>query len=188
MVILACAISLSMGALAFLGTQTSTTYCSVVKGIATATDQTGCNPDNPGGSPGSSPGGSPGSSPSVPPAPSSAAYPLTGSFYADNCGGNYPAEGFTSGSFCVKPTDKPVFTQTFSSIDFNSPTALIPGAPTSPVATEDPATGLGVVGSGVGVWSRPFTDISTNADGNYVGSVIAGDPGAGAVLPGTMTF
>ena len=69
---------------------------------------------------------------------------VTGRFYYGGCG-----------SFCANVAN-PVFTQTFPTIDFNPPAGTVPNNITN-----------------VGVETRPFTDITTNALGVFTGSVVA---------------
>jgi len=85
-----------------------------------------------------------------------------------------------SGTFDTSSSAQPAFTQTFASINFNPPTGSIPGMPNT-----------------IGVTTVPFTNVTTDANGNYTGSVIAQgnglQAGAGtlstfqAVLTGTFT-
>lgn len=71
---------------------------------------------------------------------------IFGSFYTSN----------GSGSFNTLPSQTPVFTQTFPTINFNPQSNLIPGDTT----TVDNNT-------------RPFTDITTDLNGNYSGAIVA---------------
>jgi hypothetical protein len=97
---------------------------------------------------------------------------VTGQFFANQNG---------SGIFNIPKGTTPLFTQTFASIDFNPETGSIPGMPGT-----------------IGVTTVPFTDISTDSNGNYTGSVIAQgngyQAGAGtlstfeAVFTGTFTI
>lgn len=70
--------------------------------------------------------------------------------------------------FDIPPTATPVFTQTFPNITFNPPTA-INGNTT------------------VGVGTRPFTDVITDEQGNFAGTIVAGGNGyQPGVVPGNM--
>jgi RHS repeat-associated protein len=59
-------------------------------------------------------------------------------------------------SFNTAPTASPVFTQEFPTIDFNPPAGTIRGNT-----------------SGVGVNTRPFTDVTTDMNGNFTGVIVA---------------
>ncbi|HEY2470684.1 MAG TPA: DUF2341 domain-containing protein, partial [Terracidiphilus sp.] len=59
-------------------------------------------------------------------------------------------------TFDVLSTATPVFSQTFPTINFNPPSGAVAGAPSS-----------------IDVNTRPFTDVTTDINGNYTGSVIA---------------
>lgn len=61
-----------------------------------------------------------------------------------------------SGGFNTPPTATPAFTQTFPTINFNPPAGTIPGNT-----------------SGVGVNTRPFTDVTTDLNGNFTGTIVA---------------
>jgi RHS repeat-associated protein len=61
-----------------------------------------------------------------------------------------------SGGFDTPPGTRPVFTQIFPVINFNPPAGTIPGNT-----------------SGVNVNSRPFTDVTTDLNGNFTGTIIA---------------
>lgn len=61
-----------------------------------------------------------------------------------------------SGSFNASPSQAPAFDQTFPTIDFNPPAGTIPGNT-----------------SGVGVFTRPFTDVTTDLNGNFTGTIVA---------------
>jgi hypothetical protein len=74
-----------------------------------------------------------------------------------------------SGAFDIPAGTQPVFTQTFSSVNFNPPTGSIPGMPNS-----------------FGVTTTPFTDVTTDVNGNYTGSVIAQGNGVQAGV-GTLS-
>ncbi len=56
----------------------------------------------------------------------------------------------------ITPDTPALFEQAFPTIDFNPPSGLIPGDT-----------------SGVGVNTRPFTDVTTDLNGNYTGTIIA---------------
>jgi len=60
------------------------------------------------------------------------------------------------GNFCHAKGDTPAFTEDFPTIDFDPPSGTVPHNIT-----------------GVSVFSRPFTDITTDVNGNYNGSVVA---------------
>jgi RHS repeat-associated protein len=66
------------------------------------------------------------------------------------------AAAYSSGTFDTLPTAMPAFTQEFSTINFNPPANTIPGN-----------------ASNVDVNTRPFTDITTDQNGHYTGTVIA---------------
>jgi hypothetical protein len=61
-----------------------------------------------------------------------------------------------SGAFNTPPTASPVIVQTFPVINFNPPGGTIPGN------TSD-----------VNIGSRPFTDVTTDLNGNFTGTIIA---------------
>jgi RHS repeat-associated protein/uncharacterized repeat protein (TIGR01451 family) len=61
-----------------------------------------------------------------------------------------------SGGFDTPPTATPAFTQTFPTINFNPPGGTIPGNT-----------------SGVGEFTRPFTDVTTDLNGNFTGTIVA---------------
>ncbi|HLJ86073.1 MAG TPA: RHS repeat-associated core domain-containing protein [Candidatus Angelobacter sp.] len=61
-----------------------------------------------------------------------------------------------SGGFDTSPTVTPVFSQTFPTINFNPPGGTIPGDT-----------------SGVGEFTRPFTDVTTDLNGNFTGTIVA---------------
>jgi RHS repeat-associated protein len=62
----------------------------------------------------------------------------------------------SSGSFDATPATPPLFTQFFPTIDFNPPAGTIPGNT-----------------SGVGVSTHPWTDVVTDASGNFAGTIVA---------------
>lgn len=68
-----------------------------------------------------------------------------------------------SGSFNTPSTKQPVFEQYFPTINFNPPAGKVAGAPNT-----------------VGVNTRPFTDVTTDLNGSYTGSIIAEGNGAQA--------
>jgi RHS repeat-associated protein/uncharacterized repeat protein (TIGR01451 family) len=72
---------------------------------------------------------------------------ITGTFFA---GG--------SGPFTHHPGDVPAFSQQFPTINFNPPFGTIPHTPP---------------GYNIGVETRPFTDVTTDPQGNYSGFVVA---------------
>jgi K319-like protein/IPT/TIG domain-containing protein/Big-like domain-containing protein len=61
-----------------------------------------------------------------------------------------------SGTFDITNGTTPAFTQTFTSINFNPPTGSVPGMPST-----------------IGVATVPFTDVTTDANGNYTGNLPA---------------
>lgn len=61
-----------------------------------------------------------------------------------------------SGIFKTPPTQAPVFGQAFPSINFNPPAGTVPGNT-----------------SGVGVNTRPFTNVTMDLNGNYAGTIVA---------------
>lgn len=71
---------------------------------------------------------------------------IKGQFFTGSC----------YGSFCHTKNDTPAFTEFFPTIDFNPPAGTIPHNIT-----------------GVGTFTRPFTDITTDINGNFNGSMIA---------------
>jgi len=71
--------------------------------------------------------------------------------------GNFYAEPSNPQSFAVTPQSVPDFGQTFPTIDFNPPAGTIPHSP--PGAPTDQ--------------TRPFTDVTTDVNGNYNGTIIA---------------
>ena len=73
--------------------------------------------------------------------------------------------------FDTPPTATPAFTQTFPNIAFNPPAGSIPGNT-----------------SGVGPNSRPFTDVTTDANGNFSGTIVAQGNGLQAGVGSLSTF
>lgn len=77
--------------------------------------------------------------------------------------------------FIAKPTDTPVLTMTFPTINFNPPrgSTIIPGNT-----------------SGVDEWTKPFTSVTTDIHGQYTGVIPAASPTyqAGVLDPTSMTF
>jgi RHS repeat-associated protein/uncharacterized repeat protein (TIGR01451 family) len=71
--------------------------------------------------------------------------------------GNFYREATTTTSFVAKPTDQPDFGQTFPTINFDPPAKTVNGMPAGLV---DPTT-------------RPFTDVTTDALGNFNGTIVA---------------
>jgi RHS repeat-associated protein len=59
------------------------------------------------------------------------------------------------GNFDIPPSATPVFTQEFPNIEFNPPAGTIPGNT-----------------SNVGVTTRPITDVTTDTNGNFTGTII----------------
>ncbi len=76
-----------------------------------------------------------------------------------------------SGGFNTQPTATPAFTQTFPTINFNPPAGTIPGNT-----------------SGVGVNTRPFTDVTTDLNGNFTGTIVAQGNGLQAGVNTLFTF
>jgi len=86
-----------------------------------------------------------------------------------------------SATFDTPQTAMPAFSQFFPTINFNPPSGTIPGMP-----------------AGVGVNTRPFTDVTTDLNGNFTGTMVAQGNGlqAGvgalsnfqAVFTGTLTI
>ncbi|HEX9984114.1 MAG TPA: Ig-like domain-containing protein [Thermoanaerobaculia bacterium] len=74
-----------------------------------------------------------------------------------------------SGVFNTPATATPAFMQAFPTINFNPPGGTIPGG----------------ANSGVGVNSRPFTNVTTDLNGNFTGTIIAQGNGLQAGV-GTM--
>jgi RHS repeat-associated protein len=72
--------------------------------------------------------------------------PITGMFFTSLC------EGY----FCTPPTQQPVFTQNFPTINFDPPVGTVPGNTT-----------------GVDIITRPFTDVVTDLNGNSIGTIVA---------------
>jgi uncharacterized repeat protein (TIGR01451 family) len=85
--------------------------------------------------------------------------PVQGNFYDLNFG--Y--------SIAINPSYTPAFGQTFPNIAFNPPPGIVPNNI-----------------SGLGVYSRPFTDVTTDVNGNYSGTMVA--QGNGRVAGGDMYF
>jgi RHS repeat-associated protein/uncharacterized repeat protein (TIGR01451 family) len=82
--------------------------------------------------------------------------------------GNFYAESVTQ-PFVAKPGDPAAFQQTFPTINFNPPANTVPHNV-----------------SGVGPTTRPFTDVTTDAVGNFAGTIIAQGNGVQAGV-GTLT-
>lgn len=61
-----------------------------------------------------------------------------------------------SGPFNTPPAATPAFTEVFPTIDFNPPTGTVPNTP-----------------SDINVCTRPFTDVTTDINGNFTGSIVA---------------
>ncbi len=58
--------------------------------------------------------------------------------------------------FNTPPTATPAFTMTIPTINFNPPTGTVPGMPGT-----------------IGVNTRPFTDVTTDLNGNFTGTIVA---------------
>jgi len=90
--------------------------------------------------------------------------PLLARFFASPDGG---------GAFNIPPTAKPLWSQAFPTINFNPPAGTIPGNT-----------------SGVTVDSRPITDVVTDLNGNFTGTIVAQGNGyqAGVGLPSGVSI
>ncbi len=75
------------------------------------------------------------------------------------CGRFFSSDG--SGSFDTLPTVTPAFTQCFPNINFNPPSGSIPGTP-----------------AGIGLDTRPFTDVTTDQGGSDDGFMLGIGGGA----------
>lgn len=80
---------------------------------------------------------------------------------------------FTNGSgvFNTPPTATPAFMQAFPTINFNPPAGTIPGNT-----------------SGVGVFTRPFTNVTTDLNGNFTGTIVAQGNGLQAGVGSLFDF
>lgn len=76
-----------------------------------------------------------------------------------------------SGGFDTPTTATPAFTQSFPTINFNPPAGTIPGNT-----------------SGIGVNTRPFTDVTTDLNGNFTGTIVAQGNGVQAGVNTLFTF
>ncbi|MBV9181153.1 MAG: Ig-like domain-containing protein, partial [Acidobacteria bacterium] len=76
-----------------------------------------------------------------------------------------------SGQFNTPPTATPAFTEYFPTIDFNPPAGTVPGTPSS-----------------INVNTRPFTDVTTDINGNFTGSIVAQGNGYQAAVGPMFTF
>ena len=76
-----------------------------------------------------------------------------------------------SGGFDTRATATPAFTQAFPTINFNPPAGTVPGNT-----------------SGIGVNTRPFTDVTTDLNGNFTGTIVAQGNGVQAGLNSLFTF
>src|SRR6185437_9258074 len=76
-----------------------------------------------------------------------------------------------SGPFNTPPTATPAFVQNFPTINFNPPTGTVPGMPVS-----------------IGVNTRPFTDVTTDLNGNFTGSIVAQGNGVQAGVGSLFNF
>jgi RHS repeat-associated protein/uncharacterized repeat protein (TIGR01451 family) len=83
--------------------------------------------------------------------------------------GNFYAESANAQTFVAKPGDPAAFQQTFPTINFNPPANTIPHNV-----------------SGIGPTTTPFTDVTTDAVGNFVGTIAAQGNGLQAGL-GTLS-
>ncbi len=75
------------------------------------------------------------------------------------------------GAFTATPPQAPVFTQVFPTINFNPPAGRIPGNT-----------------SGVDPLTRPFTDVTTDPNGNFTGTIVAQGNGLQAGAGALATF
>ena len=89
--------------------------------------------------------------------------PILGQFFTYD--GNYWCYFDTPGNYVYNPQGgtltypppaTPLFTQTFPTIDFNPPSGAVPGNT-----------------SGVNIETRPFTDVTTDFNGNFSGTIVA---------------
>jgi K319L-like, PKD domain len=87
--------------------------------------------------------------------------PATGQFF--------PSDG--SGVFDISAGQEPAFSQTFDAVKFNPAAGTVPGAPNS-----------------IDVTTRPFTNVTTDANGNFTGSVVAQGNGLMAGVDTLATF
>jgi RHS repeat-associated protein/uncharacterized repeat protein (TIGR01451 family) len=71
--------------------------------------------------------------------------------------GNFYAQPSNPQSFAVTPQSVPDFGQSFSTIDFNPPAGTIPHSPAGAPTDQ----------------TRPFTDVTTDVNGNYNGTIVA---------------
>ena len=76
-----------------------------------------------------------------------------------------------SGIFKVTPSDAPVFDLAFPTINFNPPAGTVPGNT-----------------SGIDINSRPFTDVTTDLNGNFSGTIAAQGGGYQAGVGSLTTF
>jgi RHS repeat-associated protein len=76
-----------------------------------------------------------------------------------------------SGAFDTPVTATPAFTQSFPTINFNPPAGTVPGNT-----------------SGINVNTRPFTDVTTDLNGNFTGTIVAQGNGVQAGLNSLFTF
>lgn len=75
-----------------------------------------------------------------------------------------------SGTFNTPPDATPAFIQAFPTINFNPPSGTVPGNST------------------VGVNTRPFTNVTTDLNGNFTGTIIAQGNGVQAAVGGLFDF
>lgn len=76
-----------------------------------------------------------------------------------------------SGTFNTPPETTPAFVQAFPTINFNPPSGTVPGNT-----------------SGVGVNTRPFTNVTTDLNGNFTGTIVAQGNGLQAAVGGLFDF
>lgn len=76
-----------------------------------------------------------------------------------------------SGTFNTPPGTTPAFVQAFPTINFNPPSGTVPGNT-----------------SGIGVNSRPFTNVTTDLNGNFTGTIVAEGNALQAGVGGLFDF
>ena len=86
--------------------------------------------------------------------------------------GNFYAEPANPQSFVVTAQSTPDFAQTFPTIDFDPPSGFIPHSPPG-IPTDQ---------------TRPFTDVTTDVNGNYNGTIVAQGNGLQAGLGSLTNF
>jgi YD repeat-containing protein len=81
------------------------------------------------------------------------------------------ADAGSNGTFRTLPTQQPAFSQFFPTINFNPPAGTVPGNT-----------------SGVGVNTRPFTNVTTDLNGNFTGVIVAQGNGLQAGVGSLFEF